>query len=139
MALSCTYQVPKYGSTSLCDQNCDVQSADTHTHTHTNSTRTDRQKKTEGPEILSNDIVYFKTVMIGGPITLLHAHDIDKKVVHCALVKNTGLLSLVLPWRETGKQQTVLSRDMDARFGTKVDQIGTKWDKSGDFKDRTPK
>ena len=35
---------------------------------------TDRQthgqteKKTEGPKILSNDIFYFKTVIIGGPI-----------------------------------------------------------------------
>ena len=33
MASSCTYYVPKCGSTRLCDQNCGVQPADTHTHT----------------------------------------------------------------------------------------------------------
>ena len=37
MALICTYDVPKYGSKSLYDQNCGVQSADTHTHTHTHT------------------------------------------------------------------------------------------------------
>ena len=31
-------------------------------------TRTDKKVKTEGPKILSNDIFYFKTVVIGGPI-----------------------------------------------------------------------
>ena len=41
----------------------------TQTHTHTHSTRTDRLKvKTEGPKILSNDVFYFKTVIICGPI-----------------------------------------------------------------------
>ena len=61
---------PKYGSTSLCDQNCGVQPANRQTNR-----RTDRQtqgqtkvKKTEGPKILSNDIFYFRTVIIGGPI-----------------------------------------------------------------------
>ena len=29
---------------------------------------TDKSLKTEGPMILSNDIFYFKTVIIGGPI-----------------------------------------------------------------------
>ena len=33
----------------------------------TQAARTDKKVKTEGPVILSNDIVYFKTV-IGGPI-----------------------------------------------------------------------
>ena len=37
----------------------------TDTHTHT---RTDKSLKTEGPKILSNDIFYFRTVIIGGPI-----------------------------------------------------------------------
>ena len=67
MALSCTYYVTKCGSTSLCDRNCGVQLADRHT-----DTGTDRQKlKTEGPKILSNDIFYFRTVIIGGPIFLI--------------------------------------------------------------------
>ena len=52
----------KYGSTSLCDQNCGVQSLDKKTHTWT-----DKSLKTEGPMILSNDIFFFKTVIIGGP------------------------------------------------------------------------
>ena len=54
---------PKYGSTSSCDQNCGVQPADRQTHV----TRTDKSLKTEGPKILSNDIFYFRTVIIGGP------------------------------------------------------------------------
>ena len=37
------------------------------TDTHTD-TRTDKSLKTEGPKILSNDIFYFRTVIIGGPI-----------------------------------------------------------------------
>ena len=41
---------------------------DTHTHTHTHThTGTDKSLKTEGPKILSNDIFYFRTVIIGGP------------------------------------------------------------------------
>ena len=39
----------------------------THTHTHTD-TGTDKSLKTEGPKILSNDIFYFRTMIIGGPI-----------------------------------------------------------------------
>ena len=39
---------------------------DTHTHRHTH-TWTDKSLKTEGPMILSVDIIYFKTVIIGGP------------------------------------------------------------------------
>ena len=41
----------------------------TDTHTHTG---TDKSLKTEGPKILSNfnDIIYFRTVIIGGPINL---------------------------------------------------------------------
>ena len=31
-------------------------------------TRTDKSLITEGPKILSNDIFYFRTVIIGGPI-----------------------------------------------------------------------
>ena len=38
---------------------------DTQTHTHTG---TDKSLKTEGPKILSNEIFYFRTVFIGGPI-----------------------------------------------------------------------
>ena len=55
---------PKYGSTCLYDQNCGIQSADRQKHT-----QTDRKVKTEGPHILSNDIFYFKTVIIGFPNT----------------------------------------------------------------------
>ena len=43
---------PKYGLTSLCDQNCCMQSVNRQTNTHT-----DRKVKTEGPKILSNDIL----------------------------------------------------------------------------------
>ena len=32
MTSSCTYYVPKCGSTRLCDQNCGVQPADRQTH-----------------------------------------------------------------------------------------------------------
>ena len=67
MASSCTYDVPKYWSTSLCDQNCGVQSADTRTQ------HTDRQQvKTEVLKNLSNDIFYFKTVIIDGPTKSIH-------------------------------------------------------------------
>ena len=38
------------------------------TDRHTD-TGTDKSLKTEGPKILSNDIFYFRTVIIGGPIT----------------------------------------------------------------------
>ena len=58
MALSCTYyyDVHKYRSTSLCDQNCGVQPADRQTES-----QTDKSLKTEGPKFLSNDIFYFRT------------------------------------------------------------------------------
>ena len=65
MASSCTYYEPNCGSTSLCNQNCGVQPADRHTDTWT-----DKSLKTEGPKILLNDIFYFRTVIIGGPILL---------------------------------------------------------------------
>ena len=67
MASSCTYYVPEWGSTRLSDQNCRVQPADSQTHRHTD-TWTDKILKTEGPKILSNDIFYFRTVIIGGPM-----------------------------------------------------------------------
>ena len=70
MASSCRY-VPKYGSTSVCDQNCGVQSADRQIESQTYATRTDKSLKTEGPKILSNDIFYFGTEIIGDPIKLL--------------------------------------------------------------------
>ena len=41
---------------------------DRHTKRHTD-TGTDESLKTEGPKILSNDIFYFRTVIIGGPTT----------------------------------------------------------------------
>ena len=50
-ASSCSYGETKCGSTSLCDQNCGLQSEHRQTHT-----RTDKSLKTEGPKILSNDI-----------------------------------------------------------------------------------
>ena len=40
---------------------------DTHTKLMPHATRTDKSLKTEGPMILSNDIFYFRTVIIGGP------------------------------------------------------------------------
>ena len=64
MASRCTYYLTKCGSTSLCDQNCGVQPADGQTDTR----QTDKSLKTAGPKILSNDIFYFRTVIIGGPI-----------------------------------------------------------------------
>ena len=71
MASSCTYYERNCGSTSSCDQNCGLQPADRQTDgqtdTHTD-TWTDKSLKTEGPKILSNDIFYFRTVIIGGPI-----------------------------------------------------------------------
>ena len=54
---------PKYGTTSLCDQNCGVQSADRQVYG-----QTDRKVKTEEPKILSNVIFYFKTAIIGDQI-----------------------------------------------------------------------
>ena len=66
MASSCTYYEPNCGSTRLCDQNCGCTAADRRTHRHTD-TGTDKSLKTEGPKILSNDIFYFRTVIIGGP------------------------------------------------------------------------
>ena len=46
---------PNYEVTSLCDQNCGVQSVNRHT---------DRKVKTGGPNILTNDIFYSQTVII---------------------------------------------------------------------------
>ena len=66
-ASSCSWSWPKYGSTSLCDQNCGLQSEHRQTDTQTD-TGTDKSLKTEGPMILSDDIFFFKTVIIGGPI-----------------------------------------------------------------------
>ena len=43
---------------------------DRHTDTQTH-TGTDKSLKTEGPKILSKDIFYFRTVIIGGPIIYL--------------------------------------------------------------------
>ena len=48
---------PKYGSTTLCDQNCGVQSADRQIDKQLDR-QIDRKVKTEGPKILSNDIFY---------------------------------------------------------------------------------
>ena len=70
MTSSCTYYVPKCGSTRLCDQNCGVQSADRQTDRQTHVRRTDKSLKTEGPKILPNYIFYFKTVIIDGPKTI---------------------------------------------------------------------
>ena len=78
-ASSCSWMQPKYGSTSLCDQNCGLQTGDRHTDRQTQGW-TDKSLKTEGPMILSNDIFYFKTVIIGGPIVeCKQRHTNDKK------------------------------------------------------------
>ena len=49
------------------------------TDTQTHATRTGKKVKTEGPKMLSNHIVYFKTVIIGGPthlyVSLKHISD----------------------------------------------------------------
>ena len=42
------------------------------TDRQTHVTGTDKSLKIEGPNILSNDIFYFRTVIIGGPI-IYHA------------------------------------------------------------------
>ena len=55
---------PKYGFKSLCDQNCGVQSVNSHAHRHT-----DRKVKTEGPKIMYIYICYLLTVIIDGEIT----------------------------------------------------------------------
>ena len=61
--------LPKCGSTRFCDQNCSVQPAELQTNRQTDVRRTVKSLKTEGPMILSIDIFYFKTVIIGGPIS----------------------------------------------------------------------
>ena len=66
IATSCTYYLNKCGSTSLSDQNSGLQSR-ARTDTQTPHGQTKKNKKTEGPKILSNYIFYFKTVIIGGP------------------------------------------------------------------------
>ena len=38
------------------------------TDRQTDSTGTDKSLKTEGPKILSTDVFYFRSVIIGGPI-----------------------------------------------------------------------
>ena len=80
---------PKYGSTSLCDQNCGVQSGHRQTGSQTDRQKhgqTDRKVKTEGPKNeLSNDIFYFKTVIIGGPVN-------NRSSVLC-LITSTRMLS----------------------------------------------
>ena len=41
-------------------------------HTDNTDTGTDKSLKTEGPKILSNDIFYFRTMIIGGPTDITH-------------------------------------------------------------------
>ena len=49
---------------------------DRQTETHTD-TWTYKSLKTEGPKILSNDIFYFRTVIIGGPIPVTSSVVVD--------------------------------------------------------------
>ena len=56
---------PKYGSASVCDENCGIQSLERRTHTHT---QTNSKVKTEGHKIMYITISYLATVIIGGPI-----------------------------------------------------------------------
>ena len=49
------------------------------TDTHTD-TWTDKSLKTEGPKILSNDIFYFRTVIIGGPIRVQTFYESNVKL-----------------------------------------------------------
>ena len=95
MASSCTYYVPKCGSTRLCDQNCGVQPADRQTHRHTD-TGTDKSLKTEGPKILSNDIFYFRTVIIGGPIISLSKNHETKMLKTKFRGRHLGFLAAIL-------------------------------------------
>ena len=72
---------------------------DTQTHRQT-ETWTDKSLKTEGPMILSNNIFYFKTVMIiGGPIIVFKNVVImflyTKKYINLSRSKY-GLLSLII-------------------------------------------
>ena len=80
MPSSCTYYLTKCGSTRLCDQSCGVQPADRQTDRITD-TRTDKSLKTEEPMILSIDIFYFKTVIIGGPTNVLIQGRIDQQLL----------------------------------------------------------
>ena len=62
----------------------------THRHTHTD-TGTDKSLKTEGPKILSNDIFYFRTVIIGGPT---------------AISMVSGFVEIRLIWIVLGEEKT---------------------------------
>ena len=60
-----TQLTPKFGLTSLCDQNCGVQSVNRHSDRQTHN----RKVKTEGHKIMYIDIRYLLTlIMFGGPI-----------------------------------------------------------------------
>ena len=53
MASSCTYYVPKFGSTSLCDQNCGVKSADRHTHNTHGQTKKEKLRDLRSCHMIS--------------------------------------------------------------------------------------
>ena len=44
-------------------------------------TGTDKSLKTEGPKIFSNDIFYFRTVIIGDPINQIYLVKFSKEVL----------------------------------------------------------
>ena len=76
--MSHTQMQTKYGLTMFCDQNCGLRSINRHRDTQKHR-HTDRKVKTEGevPKILSNDTIYIKTVVIGGPKDMI----INKKSI----------------------------------------------------------
>ena len=117
-ALSWSYGQTKYGSTSLCDQNCGLQSEHRHTDTHTNrhtDTWTDKSLKTEGPKILSIDIFYFKNVIIGGPIPCSTARNSQCDTITLSImsVTNKALFRKWSVW-------TILTRNLDYFIVRKV-------------------
>ena len=56
--------------------------------------RTDKSLKTEGPMILSIDIFYFKTVIIGGPISRLEFYRID--ILFIVILKITSFVTQIV-------------------------------------------
>ena len=63
------------------------------TDTHTIYARAEKKVKTEGPKILSNDIFYFKTVMIiGGPKRGLELYNVQVYSLEDLFVWNIFLI-----------------------------------------------
>ena len=72
------------------------------TDRHTD-TWTDKSLKTEGPKILSNDIFYFRTVIIGGPIT----NSDSLKLIEVDFFSEKMDLSRERPWSNNKRREPV--------------------------------